>query len=1715
MYKRMMALVLAVLMIVSLLPAPTFAEGESVCNCPAGHDTSSGHVATCPSYVCPDCGTAPWHEVCPVSDQHPMIGEMVEISPATSVYYHTPGGTYSFVNVIYFADRMEIVAVEEVNGTTYYQLNAAAGYAWKADSQGHVELFDGIWVKAANTIHLVYCEVCQKYNCGEDHSATEPTLPPVDGGVSGMIKDANGEPVLDANGDPLIITVIGDLPEGAVVTASMYDVGDLGMGKGIFDIKIVVDGEAWQPIDEGKTVVVTIPVNTDAEYVDVYHFIDHGAVLANNTAIRYYEVAKMEAELAMQLADAVDVSPYEGFVPAMVTFESKVTSNCIEIDSFSVYYYTDEKYDPANGNSSTSRISFSVLSSEDGQYYFVTRGTTIYGDLGIIGGVGSLLGVKVNCDTNVYDVDNDSWKTVTIQVKNSEDATVYKNFPITFETLKKVTVNIIIMPELTLAFQDSDGNQIIESKPGIFMGNTDDTPSSNSQANEWIAAGKYPALNYTLPEVPERLGYTVDKNNAWYLGHDASRTFAVDQEIKLSITTLQVYEQDLKDDAACTVVLVANYKPIPYTITYDPNGGSVPGDIQQLYTIEDVFGLPVPTKEGHNFLGWKVVSTTNSEKWQGTFTSAQTLQNMTGDVRLEAQWEVATGIPYTVEHYFQNVSRNGYEKLYTDTLRGAYGAETNAKSVIRSVPGFTAQNVVEGTVTADGLAVVKIYYDRNKVTISFNTNGGTAVGSKEGYYGQPVSAPTPPTKTNYIFVGWYAPSAPDSTYVFDTFPASNLELVAKWNVRESVIHFMDVTNGGEGVELGVLNGKSGENITLPTFNKTGYTLDGWYSDKECTTKVSYSKIPDQDTTIVYCKWVPNQYTITWISNGVKVGSSTVTYNTIPNVVAPDPGTKVGYSFVGWDRAMPETMPAEDIVINAVWNPRYYMIAWVNGFGDTILQKFYPYESAVDAEYPEHQTRIGYTFIGWDREIPSVMPAEDVVITATWEADRYTITYILTDANGVTGTNHAGNPATYTIESGEILLKDPTPPANYKFVGWAEGSSIAAGSTGNRTFTAIWELDIAGYAVEIYVMDLDGNYDLESRDAKTAVIGSTVSVTAESREGFVVAAESILEAQVLSDGSTTLKIYYGRAVYDIHFNTDGGSDIGDMEAAFGTTVTLPDVPVKDGYLFEYWYCDVDGNGEISQQERFEAGSTYEVSVKDVTFVAKWLDDRLNPVYQVKIGINMSFYMPDQNFYYSIPVEPVSDYVDTKCIRAYFDVTEQIWKLELGSWDQALPGDPADYIQEAFFDPNAAVFEGNYDQYFKTNADTLCIYDPTGAVTLDLLKFTEEDYANIIAAWTDEAYRGYLQSMYQVTLDWDNINAENHEVIPYVIKHKTTNNVTTWFIDVVIRPKQTYQLTYDLDLREGYSATTPVDDNLYGAGYPVILAKQGNVYNANDDGYVARYLGWHYDANGNGRVDNGELYTSGDDFVMPEGNVTLRAQWDYPVDYQVVYQKKLPAGGYITVSVENRIGYVGDTAPITQNYTGYALAEVLNATVTGKNHQVTVQYDPITYKMVFHGKNGELSDQILTYDTEASLALHGFTTPGFAFVEWKDASGTVYQNGGSVLNLADTQDAQVHLYAQYRAITLTISQTISNTGCSCVYQVLDGQGRVVTTVVITGNGSVVIERIPVGTYTIQEIGNWSWTYEGSKRLSVEVTAEGATATFAYNNETARWLHDEARN
>ena len=284
------------------------------------------------------------------------------------------------------------------------------------------------------------------------------------------------------------------------------------------------------------------------------------------------------------------------------------------------------------------------------------------------------------------------------------------------------------------------------------------------------------------------------------------------------------------------------------------------------------------------------------------------------------------------------------------------------------------------TLGADGMKVVTL-----------DLNGGTLGGSSDAIQiivknGSTFTAPAsdgltrPDGDTDNYFM-WLDGNG-NSYEPGGSVPADVTELTVQWTAPTYAVTLN--TNGGTIADGKDVTGYTyGVGATLPTdVTRTGYTFKGWYDNENLTgspvTAIGGAETGNKE---YWAKWEINQYTITFDTNGgSEIVPITQDYGT--EITAPADPTRKGYTFKGWDKEIPETMPAENITVKAQWETNQYTITFDTNGGSEIAPITQDYGTEITA--PDNPTRKGYTFKGWDKEIPETMPAENITITARWK-----------------------------------------------------------------------------------------------------------------------------------------------------------------------------------------------------------------------------------------------------------------------------------------------------------------------------------------------------------------------------------------------------------------------------------------------------------------------------------------------------------------------------------------------------------------------------------------------------------------------------------------------------------------------------------------------------------------------------------------------------------
>jgi uncharacterized repeat protein (TIGR02543 family) len=222
----------------------------------------------------------------------------------------------------------------------------------------------------------------------------------------------------------------------------------------------------------------------------------------------------------------------------------------------------------------------------------------------------------------------------------------------------------------------------------------------------------------------------------------------------------------------------------------------------------------------------------------------------------------------------------------------------------------------------------------NEYTVTFDSNEGSSVAAITQDYATTVTAPTPPTRTGYTFNGWFSDDALTAAYTFDTMPASNTTLYAKWTINEYTVTF----DSNEGSAVTAITQDYATTVIAPTPpTRTGYTFNGWFSDDALTAAYTFDTMPASNTTL-YAKWDIITYTITFELNEGTLGVNQVTtYTVVSDPVVLLEATKDGHVFQGYYlEATFETL-VSTVLPTEVSNLTVYALFYTTAF-DTYLEE---------------------------------------------------------------------------------------------------------------------------------------------------------------------------------------------------------------------------------------------------------------------------------------------------------------------------------------------------------------------------------------------------------------------------------------------------------------------------------------------------------------------------------------------------------------------------------------------------------------------------------------------------------------------------------------------------------------------------------------------------------------------------------------------------------
>lgn len=442
----------------------------------------------------------------------------------------------------------------------------------------------------------------------------------------------------------------------------------------------------------------------------------------------------------------------------------------------------------------------------------------------------------------------------------------------------------------------------------------------------------------------------------------------------------------------------------------------------------------------------------------------------------------------------------------------------------------------------------------------------------------------------------------------------------------------------------VLTGNQGDPVDLSSIEApaapVGMHFVGWGNvpatfDADATFEAQFANNTDTKYTVnVYNMDTTGNYPATPDSTYQGAGETNSTADITADAVAAE-----GFSLDSAKSTLTGTIAADgSLVLSIYYSRNQYTITYAN---TDLEPDTYYYGATVSARTPE---KAGYAFQGWEEEVPSTMPAQNITLTAKWNENpadytdydiavaaanakkaeaNYDKTYteasrkaldaaLAVDVSGkklseqgvvdaqtaainaaVKGLEKMTYNATFYVDGAEyrvvptkvgeqiIAPENPT-KEGFVFTGWDK--EVGVMGTEDVSFNAQFSAGEVSYKVETYVMDVNGAYGAADVKVVPATTGAAVSVDPEAREGFTVASDSVLSGTVAADGSLVLKVYYSRNQYKL--TVDGAESM----VYYGAELNIAE-PTKDHYTFAGWNVEVPATMPAS----------------DLTLVSQWTEE----------------------------------------------------------------------------------------------------------------------------------------------------------------------------------------------------------------------------------------------------------------------------------------------------------------------------------------------------------------------------------------------------------------------------------------------------------------------------------------------------------------------------
>ena len=1097
------------------------------------------------------------------------------------------------------------------------------------------------------------------------------------------------------------------------------------------------------------------------------------------------------------------------------------------------------------------------------------------------------------------------------------------------------------------------------------------------------------ANNYVVRYIDR--GNEVGTSNHVY---DVAKNLKTDKELNINKTGYYLAGWDTKE-AATTVVygnggkvknltsepngsfkLYAVWKAQQYTLTFDPNGGTVSSKTKTVTYDSAVGTLPTPTRTGYIFTGWFT-----DKNWT-TQVKTTTIYKTASNSTVYAKWEAIT--------YYVAYNHNGSVVGKSTHKYDAEKALTSAASLKVSKKGYSfagwselpdtdivkykdEQKVLN--LTTQNEATLNIYsaWEANAYTITFDANGGTVTPkTKEVVFNKTYGTLPTPKRAGYTFLGWFKGNDKITNTTVVSI-AENHTLTAHWeantNTKYTVKHYIMNVNG-IGYALYATDNKTGTTDTEVTFdsvkrNITGFTYEKVILDNNTNPESSgatATTIKGEGDRIINIYYSRNKYTMTPTKGaGISSVSSAVTgfYESNATISAT---SKSGYHFKNWisnktsvadSNVNPYTfkIPAEDVTLTAIGEANGYTVNYYNGSTKLGSSSHVFDTSKALTKFINFKTsKTGYHFIGWSKL------SGDSTVSYT---DGQSVMNLTTEENGIVNVHAVWAPNTYTV--------------NYYFNNQLMGSSRHTYDKSQKlTSSSALKISMTGY----YFKGWSKNADLS---------GSTYNDESE-----------VNNLTTTNGGTINLYAVMSANAYKINYYSEGKL-AGTTNAIYDTAINLKNASklniAKTGYHFIGW-ATTNGGAVVYTDGQ---------SVKNLatsgaySLYAVW---EANP-YTI-------------NYYFNNTLLGTSShtYDKTQVLKDVSNFTYSNPGYTFTGWGTSKNGSVV-YKNGAEIKNLTTVNGGKVNLYmiFTANKYTVTFNPNGGTVSPTTKEVTYNSTYGELPTPTKTGY--YFQGWYlngsqiktdtivkitsntTLTAQW----SENKYTIHYVDRGKEVGTSEHVY-------NSSKKLLTDTDLnisKTGYylfgwskSSTSSKADYVNGDEVKNLTSeKDGNVYLYAI--WMAKGYTLNFDANG--------------------GSVSTKSK-------SVTYDSAIG-----TLPTPTRTGYIFTGWFTDKNWT----TQVKTTTIykTASNSTVYAKWEAITYKVNYYDNDKLVGTSSHTYDVDKNLTTIAnlkISKTGYTFKGWSTVNaGTTatYTNGQSVKNLTSTNGGVINLYSVWTANTYTVT------------------------------------------------------------------------------------------